>query len=604
MSEAIRVVTRIRPLLSGENGPTCKAGLDGAKVHMRTTTRDLELRSIEQDTEYQYDMAIGPSGTQTDIHNCIGKSAVEAVLDGRNASVMAYGQTNSGKTYTMIGNKDNPGLIPSILNELVIKTAGVNGVSVRLSAVQIINELIFDLFDKSPMPEIPLSNEKHRRKGKKNPLRLREYENGPFEPIGNKRIRLLPGQVWQHLQLAESQREYAKTDSNECSSRSHSLYLIDVVQDVPDENYQLVSNLTLVDLAGSENVLRSGVVGKHLTETANINRSLSALKNFMSDLLQQQQTKRKIFINCRNSSLTKLLRNSIGGNARSTLICNISPSEECITETRSTMEFGQMSRGIKCKVTQNIQKSAKKLNEEIKAARLILSSLRDDIRRQERQLPDLRSFEERMSYNGIPNEFTCPLTARATAPFVPVFKTPVISGDGFTYECDVLLNHWKRTMTYPSKSQLGRGFRGEFIAFPNKNIRSQIQAWNANRLWPSDIIIIVLQYSCFNDIRSCLSLSSRWYEAGEVKWLWESLFKRDFPTVDVASHNTETTPSKKTMKKSKKNKENGDDKKKKKVNKKFDYREAYFSNALSRNEQKMFRSRTYGVALSTGVLKP
>ena len=498
MPDAVRVITRIRPLQESDDYHCCVPGVSGNSVILKTS---------DGDREYSNDIVFGSSSDQRDVFGCIGPDVIDCLFDGRNASVIAYGQTGSGKTHTMIGSKKNPGIIPNLLNNILANCT--EGCSVHIRAVQVYNELVLDLFDCAP------SN-------KRLPLKLREVMKGVFVPESATRKLLLPGQAFEILSKTSQNREVAKTNMNTNSSRSHTVYMIDLAQEAPELCGELISTLYLVDLAGSENANRSGVTGPRLQETSNINRSLAALKGVMGALAAGET-----FTPYRDSVLTKLLKDCMGGNAKTTLLCCVSSSKDDEIETRSTLEFGLLSQKVTTFVSRNIRKSYPQLKNEIDLVQSILLNLRSDISVLENKLPT-----ECNTIRGIPRTFICPLTSALT-PNVTVMKDPVIASNGKTYESEALKRKWLRS---DSKGDI-KPVAGilnlpdpvtDMLFFKNKNCCSQIATWRIERLWPSDVLRLVLEYSTPEITLASRLVCSTWERGTKEEEFWSTILQRDY----------------------------------------------------------------------------
>ncbi|VDM60599.1 unnamed protein product [Angiostrongylus costaricensis] len=258
---------------------------------------------------------------------------VQDVLSGYNGTVFAYGQTSSGKTHTMEGTIDDPvmqGIIPRIVHDIFnhIYTMDTElEFHIKVSYFEIYNEKIRDLLD----PE-------------KVNLSIHEDKNRvPYVKGATERFVGSPEEVMQTIEDGKSNRQVAVTNMNEHSSRSHSVFLITVKQEHQATKKQLAGKLYLVDLAGSEKVSKTGAQGTVLEEAKNINKSLTALGIVISALAEGT----KSHVPYRDSKLTRILQESLGGNSRTTVIICASPSHFNEAETKSTLMFGQRAKTIK-----------------------------------------------------------------------------------------------------------------------------------------------------------------------------------------------------------------------------------------------------------------
>ncbi len=328
-AESIRVVVRVRP----ESFPDQAAVLNIVGDQIQINRSRKTVRNAVQTTTYQFDKVFVDS-TQEDIYQYVGQDVVQAVLRGYNACVFAYGQTGSGKTYTMSNVLDvgNVGLIPRIVESLL-----TSGARIEMSFVELYNETPRDLLD--PSSGVPL---KCRDRGK-----LGCYVEG---------LRVVAVDSFEAFATLYTfgceARHTSATRMNEASSRSHSILSITVTTESSDRFDQsggrrLRSILNLVDLAGSERVDKSGVVGGNFVEAANINFSLSSLGCVIRILAGNQGKTKKDHVPYRDSLLTRLLADSIGGNSKTFMIANISPDIANLSETISTLEYASKTKQIK-----------------------------------------------------------------------------------------------------------------------------------------------------------------------------------------------------------------------------------------------------------------
>ena len=270
-------------------------------------------------------------------------------------TIFAYGQTSTGKTYTMQGEiPNNAGIIPLTLEEIFeqIKTnKDIIDSQIGVSFIEIYNESINDLLDSSKIN-----------------LDLRETANR--EVIVNNLTEIKIKNHEQALNLllkGNESRIVASTKLNEKSSRSHCIFRlnIEITKNIKKNNFGeeetekvlLKNHINLIDLAGSENSNKTGCVGQRLKEGSNINKSLLALSNVINKLSQNNgnnnSNSQNFFVNYRDSKLTRLLQNSLGGNSKTTIICTITDDAEHYTETMNTIHFGNKAKNIKTVVKAN-----------------------------------------------------------------------------------------------------------------------------------------------------------------------------------------------------------------------------------------------------------
>uniref|UniRef100_A0A673GXW0 Kinesin-like protein n=1 Tax=Sinocyclocheilus rhinocerous TaxID=307959 RepID=A0A673GXW0_9TELE len=263
------------------------------------------------------------------------------VLDGYNGTIFAYGQTSSGKTYTMEGKLHDPdgrGIIPRIAEDIFnhIYTMDENlEFHIKVSYFEIYMDKIRDLLDVS-----------------KTNLSVHEDKNRvPYVKGCTERFVSSPEEVMDVIDEGKANRHVAVTNMNEHSSRSHSIFLINIKQEHVETEQKLCGKLYLVDLAGSEKVSKTGAEGSVLDEAKNINKSLSALGNVISALAEGTKT----HVPYRDSKMTRILQDSLGGNCRTTMFICCSPSAFNDAETKSTLMFGQRAKTIKNTASVNLE---------------------------------------------------------------------------------------------------------------------------------------------------------------------------------------------------------------------------------------------------------
>lgn len=269
---------------------------------------------------------------------------IEGVIDGYNATVFAYGATGAGKTYTMLGKPGEQGIFGNAFEELFAKVEEESkdkDFKVKMSFIEIYNEMIFDLL---------LPNEK--------PLELREDATKGIHIAGISEIRAeSPKEVLELLYLGNQNRSTEATDANDESSRSHAILLVTVEhkeRDAGTDAEVKVGRFSLIDLAGSERAANTNNTGLRMVEGANINRSLLALGNCITLLYQNSEKKTKSYIPYRDSKLTRLLKDSLGGNSRTVMIANVSPTNHSYDETSNTLKYASRAKNIKTDVKRNV----------------------------------------------------------------------------------------------------------------------------------------------------------------------------------------------------------------------------------------------------------
>merc|ERR1719340_199051 len=324
--DSIKVICRFRPLNDTEEKT-------GSKFIIKFPSgSDDQCVSISGKT-YLFDKVLKPNITQNQVYDATAKNIVKDVLMGYNGTIFAYGQTSSGKTHTMEGVINDPGLqgiIPRIVNDIFNHIYSMEEnleFHIKVSYFEIYMDKIRDLLDPS---KVNLAVHEDKNKS--------VYVKGATE-----RFVSSPEEVLEVIEEGKSNRHVAVTNMNEHSSRSHSVFLINVKQENMENQKKLSGKLYLVDLAGSEKVSKTGAEGSVLDEAKNINKSLSALGNVIAALADGN----KSHIPYRDSKLTRILQESLGGNAKTTIVICCSPASFNEAETKSTLDFGKRAKTIK-----------------------------------------------------------------------------------------------------------------------------------------------------------------------------------------------------------------------------------------------------------------
>eukprot|EP00760_Papus_ankaliazontas_P001214 PhM_4_TR10424/c2_g1_i1/m.71663/K17914/KIF13; kinesin family member 13 len=362
--------------------------------------------------------------TQEDVFHEIGTEAVDSIWQGLNVCVFAYGQTGSGKTHTMMGSKEDPGLIPRICKQLIeerdqrlennrdLDDKVTFKVTMEARFYEIYNEKVQDLLVSlrpvtSPKRGLTaaasfrgrdgmLSSPKARA-GAKPPgedLKVRTHPIfGPFVEGSEPVIVDSPEDILNLLEVGNSERTTAATKMNDRSSRSHAIFRLRIIQSwttrVPGkpkpEVSERVSTLNLVDLAGSERVKASGVSGTELQQATNINLSLTTLRRVIDALIEQNKNpSKKITVPYRDSVLTYLLSPNLGGNSKTTMVATISPHATQDYETLNTLNYAMRAKAIVNNVRVNEDSTAK-----------VLADLQAKMQAMQAQQASLATEEER-----------------------------------------------------------------------------------------------------------------------------------------------------------------------------------------------------------------
>ncbi|KAI9209831.1 P-loop containing nucleoside triphosphate hydrolase protein [Polychytrium aggregatum] len=352
----IRVVCRFRP----QNSREIKEG----GVHIVSFSEDMttvNVESKEYPGTYAFDRIFDWDTNQAQVFEYAASAVVEDVMKGYNGTIFAYGQTGSGKTHTMMGNMEDEeykGLTPRLVESIfaTIYNAPSNlEFTVKVSYMEIYNEKVRDLLNPQN-DNLPIHEEKSRG----------VYVKGLLESfVGS------VAEVYEAMRRGQAARVVGYTNMNAESSRSHSIFVIQVGLKNLTDGSQRTGKLYLVDLAGSEKVGKTGATGQTLEEAKKINKSLSALGMVINALTDGKSS----HIPYRDSKLTRILQESLGGNSRTTLIINCSPSSFNEAETVSTLRFGMRAKTIKNKAKVNAELSTVELKTLLKKAKADFTQL-------------------------------------------------------------------------------------------------------------------------------------------------------------------------------------------------------------------------------------
>jgi len=264
----------------------------------------------------------------------VGANIVYSVMEGYNGTIFAYRQTNSGKTYTMMGTSENPGFIPLAIANIFdyIKNTPQREFLLRVSYLEIYNEVINDLL---------------RMEGSN--LNIREdKKKGIFVEGLKEEIVVSPEHVMHVINSGEAHRHVASTDYNLISSRSHTIFRMiiesNLIGDTSEKAHTRVSALTLIDLAGSEKVVSDSAMRKR--EGAYINKSLLTLGTIISKLSERKKGEKIGYLPYRDSKLTRILEPSLSGNSKIAIIATITPASPCFEETSNTLKFATRAKKV------------------------------------------------------------------------------------------------------------------------------------------------------------------------------------------------------------------------------------------------------------------
>jgi len=353
----VRVAVRCRPQNDRE-----KSMNSDLIISMKGNQVSIQNPENKKKTDFTFDHAYFMDSSQDQIYNDIGVPVLTKALEGYNGTIFAYGQTGSGKTFSMLGYNSD-GIIPQLNKDLFERIGSATEnmkFLVTVSYLEIYNEVVRDLLNPSDMD-----------------LRIREHpQMGVYVEHLAELVVNSAREIDRLMQQGNKVRQVAETKMNAASSRSHSVFTIKVEQkDMNDSSDKgLYARINLVDLAGSERAASTGATGDRLKEGAAINKSLSALGNVINALADTK--KNKGHIPYRDSKLTRILQESLGGNTQTVMLAALSPASVNFDETLSTLQYANRAKNIKNESVKNEDANARiirELREEIQRLQGMLS---------------------------------------------------------------------------------------------------------------------------------------------------------------------------------------------------------------------------------------
>ncbi|XP_077441325.1 kinesin-like protein KIF14 isoform X2 [Vanacampus margaritifer] len=347
-NSAVTVAVRLRPFNAREKA-------ENASQVIFTSGQETVVQHpvSKQSYSFTYDFSLcsvdssDPAfASQQMVYETLAKPLLLRAFDGFNTCLFAYGQTGSGKSYTMMGFGEEAGVIPRFCQELFFRLSSMENEQVKchveMSYFEVYNEKIHDLL-------VTREDPNQRRM----PLRVREHPiHGPYVEELSANVVGSYDDIQGWFELGNKQRATAATGMNDKSSRSHSVFTLVMTQtktelvEGEEHDHNITSKINLVDLAGSERSNTAQTSGDRLREGASINKSLLTLGKVISALADQALTKKKVFIPYRESVLTWLLKESLGGNSKTAMIATLSPAGSNVEESLSTLRYAQQARTI------------------------------------------------------------------------------------------------------------------------------------------------------------------------------------------------------------------------------------------------------------------
>ncbi|KAJ8985878.1 hypothetical protein NQ317_006252 [Molorchus minor] len=336
--ENVRVFIRVRPLSKKEI----------AEANENIVISDYKENLIvlkkngEHTKPFKFDHIFGSNTDQLEMYRMVAFPIVEKALEGYNGTIFAYGQTGTGKTYTMAGNHTVPelkGIIPNTFSHIfsqISRASGEKSFVVKVTYLEIYNEEVRDLLSADPCKKLAI------RERKDIGVYVKDLMGFTVDSIDS---------ITDLLNRGNKNRVTKSTLMNDISSRSHAIFTITIESKNRIDNKTTVGKLNLVDLAGSERASRTQATGERLREASNINLSLSVLGNVISALVDGKST----HIPYRNSKLTRLLQDSLGGNSKTAMIAMISPAELDYEESMCTLRYAARVKYIRNCVKINVE---------------------------------------------------------------------------------------------------------------------------------------------------------------------------------------------------------------------------------------------------------
>uniref|UniRef100_A0A8C6W454 Kinesin family member 13A n=1 Tax=Nannospalax galili TaxID=1026970 RepID=A0A8C6W454_NANGA len=409
----VKVAVRVRPMNRRELelNTKCVVEMEGNQTVLHPPPSNTKQGERKPPKVFAFDYcfwSMDESNTtkyagQEVVFKCLGEGILEKAFQGYNACIFAYGQTGSGKSFSMMGHAEQLGLIPrlccALFKRISVEQNESQTFKVEVSYMEIYNEKVRDLLDP---------------KGSRQSLKVREHKVlGPYVD-GLSQLAVTSFEDIESLMSeGNKSRTVAATNMNEESSRSHAVFNIVITQTLYDlqsgNSGEKVSKVSLVDLAGSERVSKTGAAGERLKEGSNINKSLTTLGLVISSLADQAAGKGKNkFVPYRDSVLTWLLKDNLGGNSQTSMIATISPAADNYEETLSTLRYADRAKRIvnhavvnedpNAKVIRELREEVEKLREQLSQAEAMKApELKEKLEESEKLIKELTvTWEEKL----------------------------------------------------------------------------------------------------------------------------------------------------------------------------------------------------------------
>lgn len=375
MAANIKVVVRVRPLNQRELDMNTRVVVDVVDEKMLVFDPKEEMRPFfyqgvqqpnknflkraNKELKFVFDNVCGQNATNNDVFETTTKDILSSLMEGYNCSVFVYGATGAGKTFTMIGNAENPGITYLTMEHLFYTINSYEKereFDIGVSYIEVYNENVYDLLKPSSTP-----------------LQLREDSKYGVMVAGLTLNSIKTArELLNMLENGNKNRTQHPTDANAESSRSHAVFQVYVKMRYKTSSQLRIVKLSMIDLAGSERASATGCVGDRFKEGANINRSLLSLGNCINKLADGSS-----YIPYRDSKLTRLLKDSLGGNCKTVMIANVSPASTSYEDTYNTLKYAARANKIQLSIKKNIVEGDVRLSQYVKINQELMKKVKE-----------------------------------------------------------------------------------------------------------------------------------------------------------------------------------------------------------------------------------